>query len=57
MTQTAQDVEPEIAKAISEIIDYANRRAVREYESLIGLGVAVIAFALYKSKKDKMISK
>ncbi|QQO90956.1 thymidylate synthase [Yersinia phage PYps23T] len=40
MTQTAQDVEPEIAKAISEIIDYANRRAVREYESLIGLGVA-----------------
>ena len=40
MTQTAQAVEPEVAKAVSEIIEYANRRAVREYESLVGLGVA-----------------
>ena len=40
MTQAAQAVEPEITKAISEIIEYANRRAVREYESLVGLGVA-----------------
>lgn len=40
MTQAAQAAEPEITKAISEIIEYANRRAVREYESLVGLGVA-----------------
>ncbi|WMM91783.1 thymidylate synthase [Escherichia phage Ecp_YSF] len=40
MTQAAQAVEPEVAKAISEIIEYANRRAVREYKSLVGLGVA-----------------
>jgi thymidylate synthase (FAD) len=40
MTQSAQAVEPKVAEAISEIIEYANRRAVREYESLVGLGVA-----------------
>ena len=40
MTQAAQAVEPEITKAISEIIEHANRRAVQEYESLVGLGVA-----------------
>ena len=40
MTQTAQAVEPLVAEAVSEIFMIANRRAVREYKHLIGLGIA-----------------
>lgn len=40
MTQTAQAVEPEVADNIATYIKNFNARAVREYEALIGFGVA-----------------